>query len=187
MPPKFTQHFVEKLFQERGCVLLDQYVNSHSLVKYRCVCGYTSYTLVPQFVRGQRCMACRNRLVRSSKNHYCWNPDAVKYKDLLHGVLLRLGQNKEAHIHEILGYSAKELMTHLQQFPNWKIICKKPWNIDHIFPVKAFQDHGIYDPYIICALANLQPLSELANKKKSSIYSKRAFLIYCEEHQLAIT
>lgn len=193
---KLTQHFVEKLFQERGCVLLDVYINSRNKVKYKCNCGSISFILVPQFVRGQRCANCHTRNNRKDEQHYRWNSNrqqvestrcaAIRHKDLLHGVLLRLGQPKEDHTHVVLGYSAKELLTHLQKFPTWPIVSQGRWNIDHIFPVKAFQDHGIYDPYFICALDNLQPLSANENRTKNDKYSEQDFLLYCKKHNLAV-
>lgn len=60
----------------------------------------------------------------------------------------------------ILGYSAKDLCTHLEaQFkPGMSWHNRSDWHIDHIKPVSAFIQEGITDPKIINALSNLRPL-----------------------------
>ena len=46
----------------------------------------------------------------------------------------------------------------------------KKWEVDHVFPIKAFLDYGISDLKIINCLDNLQPLSEYDNCSKNAKY-----------------
>jgi hypothetical protein len=50
------------------------------------------------------------------------------------------------------------------------------WHIDHIFPIKAFIDHGITDLSIINDLDNLRPLSKKENLSKNAKYDKDKFM-----------
>ena len=51
---------------------------------------------------------------------------------------------------------------------------------DHIFPMKAFVDNGIFDLRVINSLDNLQPLLLSENRSKSCSYSKEEFLKWLE-------
>lgn len=44
------------------------------------------------------------------------------------------------------------------------------WHIDHIKPIKVFLNEGVYDPRIINALSNLQPLWKSENLSKGANY-----------------
>lgn len=72
---------------------------------------------------------------------------------------------------KILGYSPKELATHIErQFSkgmSWDNYGK--WHIDHIVPVSHHIKNGVTDPKIINALSNLRPLWAEQNQKKSDL------------------
>ena len=56
---KYSQEYVENCFKENGCELLDKYVNCHTGIKYKCVCGNIAYTTFSNFHnRGSLCMKC---------------------------------------------------------------------------------------------------------------------------------
>jgi len=79
-----------------------------------------------------------------------------------------------ANAEEKLGYTAKELKSHLQsRFENgmtWKN--RGAWHIDHIKPIAQFIKEGIIDPAIINSLDNLQPLWAIDNLSKGSKYNQ---------------
>jgi hypothetical protein len=85
----------------------------------------------------------------------------------------RVKDNKTA---SILGYDYKQLQKHIESHPNWDNVKNNIWHVDHIFPIKAFLDHSIYDFKIINALDNLQPLSQHANNVKGAKYSTVEFV-----------
>lgn len=52
----------------------------------------------------------------------------------------------------------------------------KNWEVDHIFPIKAFIDCGIKDIKLVNCLDNLQPILKSENRIKSKKYNKNDFL-----------
>lgn len=117
-----------------------------------------------------------------------WNPDrelvklnatlatlATRCLSYLRHLFKRTGQNKTDRIKNYIGYTFSELRERLTTHPNWQKVKDNKWHIDHVFPVKAFLEHGITDMKVINALDNLQPLSQPANLKKSSKYDKSKF------------
>jgi hypothetical protein len=60
-------------------------------------------------------------------------------------------------------------------FASWKTIKKDLWQIDHIFPLKAFIDYDIRDLKVINAIDNLQPLLRIENIRKNAKYDPIAF------------
>lgn len=89
---------------------------------------------------------------------------------LLHNLLKRTGGAKEGATHEVMGYSAIELVEHLEALfepgMSWKD--RGAWHIDHRKSVADFLKEGITDPAIINALSNLRPLWALDNLKKNA-------------------
>ncbi len=116
-----------------------------------------------------------------------WNPDreAVERKarakktaqNLIWNTINRCKQKKTDRTHKLLGYSAEQLIAHIEsQFTEdmtWENIA-----VDHRIPVKAFIDHGIIDMRIINHLSNLQPLFREDNLKKGDRYRERDFQDY---------
>ena len=85
------------------------------------------------------------------------------------------GRSKTNHKSFLLGFTNKELLDRLETFPNWTKLKQENWELDHIFPVKAFVEHKIYDTKIINSLDNLQPLTREENLKKGAKYNKKEF------------
>ena len=52
---------------------------------------------------------------------------------------------------------------------------KRGYNMDHIFPIKAFIEYKIEDVKVINSLDNLQPMLLIDNMKKSDKYNKEEF------------
>lgn len=95
-------------------------------------------------------------------------------KLLLRRVLNVTGNKKVTKTYDALGYTEKELIAHIEkQFkPGMSWEDRESFHIDHIKPVAAFMREGIFDPKIINALSNLQPLYPDENRKKSDKYKE---------------
>ncbi len=101
------------------------------------------------------------------------------FKDRCHKLitmsLQATGRVKNKKTAELLGYDYKILQKHISSYPDWeKLKCEK-WHIDHIYPIKAFVEHGISDLKLINSLDNLRPMERSENCRKSSKYSKEEF------------
>lgn len=110
---------------------------------------------------------------------YCYKNCRVKFRKKMDKSLRRcleaMNRDKDQKSYKLLGYTPEDLLKHLQQFPRWDELKKTNWELDHIFPVKAFTDHNIQDIGLICCLENLQPLSRDENNSKGSTYDKQEF------------
>lgn len=59
MPKKFTIEEVKRIFEDGGCVLLEnQYISNRTKMAYRCECLEISHIRLDDFKRGQRCRKC---------------------------------------------------------------------------------------------------------------------------------
>lgn len=56
---KLTYVFVYNKFKESGCELLEKdYIDAHTLMKFKCSCGNIAYIRWMNFQQGQRCFEC---------------------------------------------------------------------------------------------------------------------------------
>jgi hypothetical protein len=63
MGKKISYEYVYNFFKKEGCELLDDvYVNCRSKVNYICGCGEKRTVRVSAFMRGDRCIVCRQRI-----------------------------------------------------------------------------------------------------------------------------
>jgi len=181
---RLSHEEVAKYFEEQGCELLDQYTLAYNSVKYRCKCGNISKTTLNSFQKGKQCNKCGIKQ-RSGENHYDWIVDREEVKvrhvfrqkcyKALYWSLKLTGQLKSKRTKELLGYSSQELRDHIENNPNWGNIKDGQWQLDHIFPVKAFIDYDIKDLKLINTLDNLQPLTRSENQSKHDKYNKQEF------------
>ena len=65
--------------------------------------------------------------------------------------------------------------------PNYQKCKDKDWHVDHIFSIKAFLDHKIYDLKIINVLDNLSPLEGMENLSKADNYDLDEFQKWLKE------
>lgn len=180
---------VKRYFTEHGCELLDsQYKNARTKMRYRCSCGNEAEIVYDSFRNGNRCKKCGNKVISekmAGDKHPNWNSDReqvesnLKFRKrccgLVKSVLQSTGRVKDNRTAKLLGYDYKKLREHIQSHPNWLKVKQGEWHIDHIFPIKAFLDHGISDLKIINALDNLRPLSKQENLTKQAKYDKVKF------------
>lgn len=179
---KYTQEEVKTIFAKGGCNLLDIYVSNRKKLNYQCSCGNTAKISLGKFLENQRCVQCGLRKGEKNGN---WNPDRemvklnaiIASRSLAHikHLLNMQGEKKKLKMATYLGYSVAELRNRITSHPNWPSVKNQKWHIDHIFPVKAFMEHGITDLKIINHLDNLQPLAQKTNLSKSVKYDKAAF------------
>lgn len=56
---KYTQEYVNKIYEDRGCKLLEQYINAHSPMRYICFCGKENSISFDKFRRQKHgCRFC---------------------------------------------------------------------------------------------------------------------------------
>jgi hypothetical protein len=183
---------VKKFFSDNQCKLLEtEYINSNTSMKYICHCGNESKIQFKHFKNGVRCFQCGLQKQRrfGPENHY-WIPDRdyVKQRELfsrkciclLQGVMKRINLKKNDHTQKILGYSKLEFQKHILSHPDYELaIANNDLTIDHIFPVKAFVEHGLCQeehlPIVNC-LENLRPLDRKLNSSKGKKYDPEKFI-----------
>jgi len=154
-------------------------------VKVKIICSlHGLFEVSPgNHLKGKKCRECDR--IRRTK---IINPDREQVRlrasigsraySLLARVLKIVNKNKTDRTHKLLGYSRKQLCGYLTSHPKWPLVKGKCWHIDHIFPVKAFVEHGITDLKIINALDNLQPIVRKDNLRKGSKYDEEKFINY---------
>ena len=98
---------------------------------------------------------------------------ASRSRSMLHKVLDRTNQRKDATCVTLVGYDGKALRLHIErQFTKGMTWANYgEWHVDHIVPVAEFLRRGVADPAVINALTNLQPLWALENIRKSDAVS----------------
>ena len=89
-------------------------------------------------------------------------------KSMLRRILTMARIRKDAKTEHLLGYSKKQLREHIEsQFlPGMSWAARDSFHIDHKTPVAHFFRIGVYDPAVINALENLQPLTPAENRAK---------------------
>lgn len=188
---------VKNFFLQHKCEVIDEvYLNARTPLKYKCVCGNESKICFDSFKRGNRCQKCGNKKISekvSGPNHPNWNPDREKAKQnlifrkkccgLLKHTLQCVGRTKNNKTKNLLGYDSKQLQAHIISHPNWPAASKEKWHIDHVFPIKAFLDHGILDIKLINCLENLQPMSQKENLTKHAKYDKISFCKWLQQRK----
>lgn len=175
---KHSFEFVKQYFTHCGCELLeDHYEFAITPMWYRCKCGNVAKIQFCRFQRGGRCMKC-SRIRRKDRDQYkLERMFHGRYCTMLRSMLKRTGRNKTDKKEKILGYGYKDLKQYIEGHPNWDVLKNRKWHIDHIFPAKAFFEHGIFDMKLINCLDNLQPLDAHDNHVKSAKYNKEEFEI----------
>lgn len=171
-------------------LVTDRYVNNCTKMKYVCPKNHTSSMSWSNFKNGKRCPFCYRESTKGSGSP-SWNADRDQVKltrrahkfleHALYNAMVKGGDVRDGKKRrEILGYSAKELKEHIESHPNWPLVRFSRWHLDHIFPVKAFFEHGITDLKMIHSLDNLRPITAEDNLKKSDYYDEAAFVEWVE-------
>jgi hypothetical protein len=179
----------EKKFSERGCKLIEnEYKNASTKMKAICKCGNIFHISWNNLRHNRLCNLCGKERIRSAisgNKHYAWIEDREEAKlrrmfssrcrAHLQRALKRIGSKKESKTYDMLGYNSKELQHHIVNHPNWNRVKNKNWHIDHVFPVKAFNDYKVHDIKLINCLENLQPVDGKLNLRKNGKYDSKEF------------
>ena len=162
----------------------------------KCKCG-NQYERTWRYLSGGRgnnaCVSCSKKQKiekMTGINHPMWIEDREKvnfklqYKKKIYSMLRRCYQKfklkKENKSYDSLGYNHDDLGLHITNHPNYQNAIKNnQMQIDHIFPIQAFLDHGLCEKEhikIINSLENLQPLDAFDNMSKNDKYDRKAFI-----------
>lgn len=95
---------------------------------------------------------------------------SVAARNMLKRVLYQGKMKKYGGTYEILGYSRDDLMSRMESMFTGEMSWDNygDWHIDHIVPVSWFLEREVFDPSVINALNNLQPLWAADNLSKSN-------------------
>lgn len=192
----FSINEVEKMFKESGCTLLEeQYISIRVPMRFRCKCGSIGHKKLNN-VNPNLGIQCKDCSLHKGESHHMWNPDRdyIELRKKVHNKcrmavrnsFRRFDKKKVKATHLYVGFTDIDLMKHLESFPDWELLKDTDWELDHIFPVKAFVDHGIDDMKVINALNNLQPLSRQDNLEKGGEYDEKLFLEYLQAEKAKV-
>lgn len=187
---KLTYEEVRAIFEKNDCKLISEtYTNSITPLEYICKCGNASKIRLGDFNQGKRCRQCS---ILKGEKHPRYNHDRGKHDlyqkvsrqahDALKCSLRYLGKKKVEKTSSVLGYSTQQLIDRLTEHVDWPKLKDGDWSMDHVFPIKAFMDHGIFDLRLINHLDNLQPMLRRDNSSKNDKYDDAAFKNWLAEH-----
>lgn len=188
----------ELLEQDNYKIIDDVFINVKKT--FRCLCpkGHICNIYLTHWLKGHRCREC-GYLISAEKNR-SKNPDRDLYKEkqkiakALRSNLKRLNDNliigNQDNFIKLQKYNLEDLYTHIKNHPNYSnAIVNNNLSIDHIFPIKAFNDFGLLDleyAWIINGLDNLQPLDRTENSKKNCKYDKNEFIDFLKQKGIDI-
>lgn len=79
---KFSQEFVSKKFEERGYILIGEYINNKTKLEYICPKHGLKTISYASFSKGSGCKECGYESF-SGENHYAWNGGTKPLRDHL--------------------------------------------------------------------------------------------------------
>jgi len=191
---QFDFKYVQDFYLQANCKLLEtEYINATVPMRYICSCGKESVQKFSHFKSGVRCKDCGiQKQKRIGSESHLWQEDrekVLKYqyyrrkcKDILKHCLSASNNIKCDKTYNLLNFTPLQLKEKIESHPNYLSSLKNnQMSIDHIFPIKAFVEHGfdhIEDIKIINDLDNLQPLDLKENISKNDRYSPKEFINY---------
>ena len=188
---------IKILEKENYEFLDDNFINVKTAFNCLCPQDHKCRIYLTHWLKGHRCRECGYEI--SAEKNRSKNPDRelLKIKQKLASSLRRnlkrfmndsIGPNDK--LYDIHNYTAEDFINHIKNHPNYENACKNErLSIDHIFPIKAFQDYGICsleNAWIINGLDNLQPLDRFENSRKNCKYDKEKFLLFLEQKGIYI-
>lgn len=178
---KYTCDDVKQIFIHYGCQLLSEYRVVEDKLRYRCSCGKINFTNIYSFLKSKGCNSC----AKKGENNPNWIEDRNDANDrkrfqsrcrwLIRNTLKCLKKNKNNKTEDLLGYSAEDLRNYITNHSDWEKVRDGCWHLDHIYPIKAFLDYGIFDLKIINCLENLRPVCWKVNLQKQAKYDPILF------------
>lgn len=181
---------IRQVCEENGCKFLRSFIkNGRIRIEYKCKCDNVAEAYLSNYKRFPNCKKCGSAKISGDKCHM-YDPDreAValrkKFRKICGQHIKRYmeatGNKKTRHTHELLGYTPKRLQEHILNHPDYEK-CKDNYHVDHIFPLKAFMDYGIFDLKLINRLDNLRPMPGNENLLKSDYYDINEFEVWLNE------
>lgn len=183
----YTYEQVVIFFKSEGYKILDSsYKNARTQINFECKTGHKGKILLTHWLKGHRCRECGYEI--SAEKNRSKNPDREllmmnqKLANTLRKNLKRLMNDAiglKDELFKIHNYTPEDFINHIKNHPNYDNACKNGrLSIDHIFPIKAFQDYNMCsfeNAWIINGLDNLQPLDRYENSRKNCKYNKEEF------------
>ena len=187
-----SNEVIASFCESKGCKFIGSWIKyKKTRIKYICKCGNEAEAYLVNFNRFPNCKKCGNKKV-SGENCYMYDPDRAavalrkKFRKICGQHIRRFmkatGEKKTRRTHELLGYTPQELQDHILNHPDYEKVKDGVWHVDHILPLKAFLDHGIFDLKIINALNNLRPMAGPENLSKSDKYDLAEFQKCVKRH-----
>jgi len=195
----YTFEKVKKILEQEGYQILDDiFINVKTALKCLCPKGHNCNIYLTHWLKGHRCREC-GYIISADKNR-SKNPDRDLLKEkqkigkFLRANLKRLTDRlqigREKNIVILQKYTVEELYNHIVNHKNYEEASKNNnLSIDHIFPVKAFDDFGLLsleNAWLINSLDNLQPLDRNENARKNCKYDKEKFIIFLRNNGINI-
>ena len=175
---------IVKFFEEQNCFLLSKYLNYRAKLNYVCKCGNFYSQSWRQFKITKGCKDCSKKKINGNKDTDTYKKCCNVYQRLIARTFS--SQLNVMVVESMLGYTKEDLYIHIKNFSKFNF--KQDWVIDHIFPIKAFTEHGIVGidyVHIINALENLQPLEEKENSEKGSSYNSEKFYDFLRKYDIS--
>lgn len=199
---QFDFEYVFNFYQQKNCKLLEtQYINATIPMRYICSCGKESVQKFHHFKSGVRCKDCGiQKQKRLGAANHLWQEDREKVekyqyyrrkcKDILKHCLTASKKSKCDKTYNLLNFTPLDLKEKIESHPKYLDSLKNnQMSIDHIFPVKAFVEHGfdqIDDIKLINDLDNLQPMDLRENISKNDTYNPQDFVKYLRNKGIEI-
>lgn len=185
---KMTDDGLKVFCEEHGHQFVKSWIeNRKTRIEYVCKCGTTAQAYWSNFRRYPNCKKCGAKKI-SGENCYMYDPDreavAMRKKfrkrcdQYIRRFMKATGQRKTRSTHELLGYTPQELQAHILGHPDMKLCEGQEWHVDHVWPIKAFLDHGVFDLKAINALNNLRPCLGPENLSKADKYNEKEFVTW---------
>lgn len=185
---KVTDKALQEFCESQGCRFVCSWIKcKKTRIEYICKCGRQCEAYWCNFKKYPNCKKCGSAKI-SGPNCYMYDPDreAVAFRKkfrktcerMIRRFLKKTGEKKTKHTHELLGYTPQELQEHILNHPNMKNCEGQEWHVDHIWPIQAFLDHGIFDLKVINALGNLRPIPGRENLSKADKYDEKEFVAW---------
>ena len=165
-----SQEEINVIFNENGFNVIGIYINNRTPLECICSKGHFIKITLNSINNNQGCIKCKNdrqSVNQTGELNHRWIRDRTKVRD----------------IQRLQDLST----TYTQKFRKNKNIIDINLHVDHIFPIKAFVEHGIYDLDIINCEDNLQILSKEENLKKCAKYDETIFLNWIKDKLDVIT
>jgi hypothetical protein len=171
---RYDAQKVKDIFCQLGFTLISEYVNYDEPLHYLCKCGQPRLKSLKHFLNyGKHCYECANKIggqKRRNPNRAFQRRIKKKMYKALSTCLKAMGKTKAGHTADLLGYGPKDLEARLTNHPDWNRLKDGDWHLDHVFPIQAFVEHGIWDFKLINCLENLRPMDAKENDIKHAKY-----------------